>query len=106
MNRSDFKTMLIAGCQDEAAKNHPEESSRVADKILDACPDDGDLSVFGTRRDIKRALIKRVKDKEDGVGFGPIFLILLSALLQFLIQWWFRDRKQHTEVLASLKKEA
>lgn len=102
MTRGQFNDLLI----DNAVGEHVRANRRLAltgvRRILAQLPENGNLLVFGSDRDeVKAELLTRIE--MDGVGFGPMAMMILGALLNALITWWFTNRHEATAALASLK---
>lgn len=117
MNRVQFEF----DCVDEAAKTCPDvgkhrgRARKFVEQAIQCCPESGNLHELGADHDeIKNALMDRVQElhrkehrqragDDEGYGFPILLAIILGAVLNFLIQWWFHDKSTGTVQIAEWK---
>lgn len=108
LSQQGFVDWLVEHCDGAdsgACRSDRREARRVARRILHHVPRSGDLNELGStgaeiHAELHRRLVGESHRVEDGLGFGPLTIVIIGALLNFLIQWWFSDK--HTQRVATL----
>jgi len=102
MLRAEFDNLLIGNADEPRVRKHRKEALHGVRRILQQLPADGNLGAWGDKDDIRTVLFKRVET--DGVSFGPLTMLIIGALINALIAWWFRDKSVASLAIASLKE--
>lgn len=118
MNRQEFQDMLWSELpairKRLVGKKRAERLAKIA---IEQCPVEilQHVQEGGKQREVLlaawRANVKKrycVEHGEDAVTFGPLFWILISPVLQYIVkrilEWWFESRS-HRVILAGWQKE-
>lgn len=99
---------LIAATHDlpngSVVRDHQEQARQIGPMLLLACPDHCNLSKLGKRRQIKRKLQVATEHwYERDYGISPLIVMIIGALIEALLRWWFSDPKRGVRLLMEAK---
>jgi len=103
MNIREFHAVVIQGAG-PLARLQPARSARLVDQIIECWPEaDAALAIDRTTLacDVANSVGRRSRREH---GFSPVALLILGGIINFLIEWYFSDPAEHSQLIAQLRR--